>query len=591
MHRRRIIGMSLFFVIAFFAIVARLLQIQVLATRSFSVGKTDLVKLAYEAQSREVLLQSGRGKILDRKGRVLVGEDAERLLLFPQSKKQLRLRHPDFFRLAAILHYPRQRLLKIIARLEYPMILGHPTGVGLVIKPEQKKQIQRLRLPGVLVIKSDNRLAFPQAGRDVIGRVIRNPFLLREQYMRELASGKYSLQSKIGYTGLEEAFEPFLHGWQERVLSYLQTRKGKPLTGAKLKIVAQQEKKKSTPLHLVTTLDLSLQSKIEEILRKHRVAKGAVVVQEIQTGDILSLASRSTQEKGPWHNQALIEATPGSIFKTVVAAAALEEKLVQPETPFYCRGKLGKYHLHDEKKGGHGQETFQQAYAHSCNVMMARLAEKVGGAMLDRYAKQWGLGKPIMWSGQVLNRPLKQLLHEQSGIIFADPKSQKDTGAVAQTGIGQHDVKMTPLQAVNMVTALFHQGRALSPRLVTEMLTATGEVAFRFPQKYLPGTKPLRPETVRAVQDMMSLVIKEGTASNLSNKPWQLAGKTGTAQVGVNKDRYHKWMIGFGPTQEPRYSVAVLLKDVPNDQDRRAKEIFAQVMECLRQAEAKEKNT
>jgi cell division protein FtsI/penicillin-binding protein 2 len=590
MHRRRIIGISLVFVIAFSAIVARLLQIQVLATRSFSVGKADLIKLAYEAQSREVLLQSGRGKIIDRKGRVLVGENQERVLLFPQSKKQLRLRQDDYFRLAAILHYPRQRLLHIIDRLEYPMILGQPTGEGLVIQPQQKKQIQALHLPGVLVIQSDNRLAYPQAGRDVIGRVIRNPFLLREQYKRELASGQYSLQTKIGYTGLEEAFEPFLHGFQERVLSYLRTRKGQPLTGAKLKMIAHHEKKKSTPLHLVTTLDLSLQSQIEEILRKHHVAKGAVVVQEIQTGDILSMVSRSTQEKGPWHNQALMEATPGSIFKTVIAAAALEEKLVQPETPFYCRGKLGKYHLHDEKKEGHGQETFQQAYAQSCNVMMARLAEKVGGETLVRYAQQWGLGKPILWSGQVLNRPIKHLLHEQSGVIFADPKKQKDAGAVAQTGIGQHDVKMTPLQAVNMVTALFHQGRALSPRLVTELRTDTGKVAFRFPQKYLLGSKRLRPETVRAVQDMMSLVVKEGTASSLSNKPWQLAGKTGTAQVGVNKDRYHKWMIGFGPTQEPRYSVAVLLKDVSNDQDRRAKEIFAQVMECLRQAEAKEKN-
>lgn len=590
MHRRRIIGISFVFVIAFSAIIARLLQIQVLATRSFSVGKADLVKLAYEAQSREVLLQSGRGKIIDRKGRVIVGENQERLLLFPQSQKQLRLRQADFFRLAAILHYPRQRLLHIIDRLEYPMILGHSTGEGLVITPEQKKQIEALHLPGVLVIKSDNRLAYPQAGSDVIGHVIRNPFLIREQYKRELASGQYSLQSKIGYTGLEEAFEPLLHGSQERVLSYLRTRKGQPLTGAKLKMIAHQEKKKSTPLHLVTTLDLSLQSKIEEILRKHRISKGAVVVQEIQTGNILSMASRST-EKGPWHNQALMEATPGSIFKTVVAAAALEEKRVQPETPFYCRGELGKYHLHDEKKGGHGHETFQQAYAQSCNVMMARLAEKVGGETLVRYAQQWGLGKPIIWSGKVLNRPIKQLLHEQSGLIFANPKSQKDAGAVAQTGIGQYDVKITPLQAVNMVTALFHQGRALSPRLVTELRTSTGKVAFRFPQKYLPGTKPLRPETVRAIQDMMSLVVKKGTASTLNNKSWQLAGKTGTAQVGVNKDRYHKWMIGFGPTQQPRYSVAVLLKDVPNDQDQRAKEIFAEVMECLRQAEEKEKNS
>ncbi|SEM73561.1 peptidoglycan D,D-transpeptidase FtsI family protein [Lihuaxuella thermophila] len=587
---------TLGFIGLFAAILVRLFMIQVVSTRSFSDEQIDLIALAEFYQNREVMIDSGRGEILDRKERSLVGEKNWHLLSFPQSGQQVKLRRAKFEQLAGIIGYSTEALTRQLTELNTPAILPSADGDALILSPAEKERIEKLNIPGLFVVESDNRVALGQIGQQVIGRVMKSPIRAKDNHADEQENGRPTAHTHIGISGLEAAFEPFLHGEEENVLIYTRDRSGKPLSGVQVTI-KQNERVGESPRHVIkTTLDKEIQRRVERILAQEQVKEGAVVVQEIASGDILAMGSRPTgltpvDGLNPWDNRAVMEATPGSIFKTVVAIAALDQGIVQPDSLFVCKGTLGRYGLTDPVSKGHGKQTFREAYADSCNVTLGQVAEKLGGQTLEDYARRLGLARKIIWSGRVFNeKNFSQIPHEQTGLIFAAGTPKKDRGAVVQTGIGQRDVKITPVQAANLVTTLFHHGQPVFPRIVSEIRDVTGRTVFRFPQKQLRTGKPIKESTLQAVREMMREVVTEGTATSVSKAKWPLAGKTGTAQVGLDNNLYHKWMIGFGPADHPRYSVAVLLRSVPDPDDPRAKRIFQRVMDELAHLETEEKN-
>lgn len=590
MKRWRIGAISFCLVMLLCGVLFRLYQIQVMSTRTFTAKDMDLIQLAADAQSKEIVVHSGRGKIMDRHGQILAGKSGWRLLVFPQSKHQLSWRKQQFQQLAKILGIPFQTFSIQLQNSKYPTILSYPDRTELLLSDQQKSKIATLNIPGVFVIYSDGRMLEQQIGQQVIGRLIRQPFIIREQYAKQLAAGKYTLQSRVGISGLEATFETFLHGAKETVFSYYHTRNGKPLHGAKVQMIEKKEPSSFQPYQVVTTLDKELQQQTEYILQKQKVMDGAIVVQDIKTGDMLALASTPLghtveDDQNPWDHRGLMEATPGSIFKLVVAIAGLETGGVSPQSRYYCKGNWDRYHLTDANGSGHGSENFSQAFADSCNLYFAQLSKQLGGKKIQAYAKQLGLGQRILWSDQ----KQKQMPTEHTGMIYATEKHQQDEGAVVQTGIGQRDVKITPVQAANMVTSLFHQGKAWQPRLVTEVRSPNGQVIKHFPQKYLPTSRKLKTSTVQAVQKMMRETVTQGTAASLKTTKWPVAGKTGTAQIGIHGDRYNKWMIGFGPVDQPRYVVSVVVRSVKNADDSRAKQIFGQVMDTLYELEQKRK--
>lgn len=590
MNRWRIGFVTFFLVILLSTVVFRLYQIQLAQTRSFSDQDMDLIQLAEDSQSREIVIDSGRGRILDRNGQDFVGQKGWRLLVFPQTKQQIEQRKAQFQSLAKLLNYPYHSLIKILLKIKHPMILTYPDRRDCLLDTKQKPKVTSLKIPGVFVVYSDGRMLHHGIGQQVIGRVVRQPFIVRELYQDELVKGKYTLQSRVGISGIEAAFETYLHGVEEKIMNYYHTRNGKPLHGAEVKMVKKKEPVSFQPHTVVTTLDKEIQRKVENILLREKIQEGAIVVQDIQSGDILTLASApfgstALGDKNPWDHRALMEATPGSIFKLVVALASLEEGIVGPESKYYCQGKWERFHLKDANRKGHGHQTFAQGFADSCNLYFGSLGKRLTGEKIQKYAKSLGLNQKIIWS----NQNWKQVPTEHQGMIFAKDSLQKDVGALVQTGIGQRDVKITPIQAANMVTALFHQGRAPHPRIIQEVRRSKDQVVFRFPKKYLSHTKKLKPSTVKAAQQMMRKVMTDGTASSIRGTQWNLAGKTGTAQTGIKGNQYHKWMIGFGPYEQPRYSVAVLVKSLKNPDDEKAKKIFRQVMNVLAEMEKHQK--
>lgn len=594
----RSITVSLLILSMFAVILVRLYMIQISSARSFEIvnKQVDLVTMAQTRQNQEIVIQSGRGAILDRNQQTFVGGKDWHLLVFPQSEEQLRLREEQFKKISEMIHYPYQAFRRQLLYLKSPAILSGIHGEEITISPIERERIEAMKLPGVMVVQSDQRMTLNQVAEQVIGQVARSPFLLKKQYQEQAKNGNWHPESLIGISGLEQAFEPFLHGEEEHLLIYTKTRTGKPLNGMQMKRKDVNRVEEDKPKKLVTTLDKEIQQMVEKVLREESVDDGAVVVQDIPSGDILAMGSRpkgNSEKEGEnhWKNRAVMEATPGSIFKTVVAVAALDQGLVRPDTEFQCNGKLDAFHLRDNDPKGHGKITFAEAYAKSCNIVFGTVAKTLGPQKLEEYAKRLGLAQKVIWDGKVFHDPsFEQLSEEQTGLIFADSTNKKDEGVLVQTGIGQRDVRMTPIQATNMITSLFHQGKTMEPRLVQEIQDAEGRTLFRFREQTIDGAKPLKPSTVQSVKEFMQQVVKEGTASSLKNATWALSGKTGTAQVGVDKDHYNKWMIGFGPVEQPRYSVAVVLRSVDDANDPRAIKIFEKVMNELDELEKNRKS-
>jgi penicillin-binding protein 4B len=590
---------------AFGGIIVRLFMIQVVSTRSFSNEQVDLIQLAEQKQNREIVIDSGRGDIFDRKGRMLAGKKNWHLLVFPHSRQQIALKQTELTALAHLIGYSWTQLSEQLVRLSRPIILPQSSGDELILSAEAKAQITQLHLSGIWVVASDQRMTWGQLAQSVLGQLARNSFLMQRRFAEQVESGTFTLHSHMGISGLEAAFERFLHSEEEDILIYTKDSKGKPLNGMQVKIRKKEEQRKLVPRVIVTTLDKEIQQKVEQILVEEKVADGAVVVQEIATGNLLALGSSPTiatagKEQNPWENRALMEATPGSIFKTVVAIAALNEGIVTPEKAFICKGEDRSLQILDanyaEHHRGHGKQTFAEAYADSCNVVFGQVAATLGAAKLEAYAKQLGLAQTVIWRGPVKDSgfaeaEFRQIREEQQGLIFHPKTNQTRKSTLAYTGIGQQDVRMTPIQAANLLTALFHKGKTIQPRLATEVREEKGGVVFSFVNKYLPTARPLKPSTLLAMRKMMRAVVTQGTATSVATAKWPLAGKTGTAQVGVDKSRYHRWMIGFGPAEHPRYSVAVLIRSVPDAEDPRAKRIFKSVMDELAQLERQQVST
>ncbi|SFF64175.1 Cell division protein FtsI/penicillin-binding protein 2 [Planifilum fulgidum] len=589
--RWRSYGLALLLLLAFAGLILRLSTIQLNSTRIASTVQPSLVEGAEKQHTQEMIVESGRGSILDRRGKPLTGERGWRLIAFPFAKSHLLAHEEKLIRLAEIIGVPHRLLVEKLSALKSPGAIDREGGSDLMLTDSQVREIEALDIPGIYAMESDDRLDPDAPARQLIGRTERNPFLLRRWYGEELRRGEVDAHSQVGVTGLEAAFDSFLRGSGEHVLTYVVDGKGRPLNGLDVHRKETRGGSGKEPHSLVTALDREVQGMVERILEEEGVSEAAVVVQEISSGDILAMASRPLPGKGreeqqPWDNRAIMETVPGSIFKTVVAVAALDTGKVKPGEIFVCEGELGRYGLTDSHGKGHGKQTFAEAYANSCNIVFAQVAERLGGETIEAYAEKLGLGRPVLWSGRLSGKEFRHLPGEQSGLIFAEGTPKQDGGAVAQTAIGQRDVRMTPVQAANMVTSLFHQGKLPSPRVVREIRNGRGKAVVRFPVKRLPVDRPVQPKVLEQVRGMMRKAVTDGTAAGLKGAEWALAGKTGTAQLGKDGG-YNKWMVGFGPYEKPRYSVAVVIRSVSDDGDPRALRIFRKVMDGLKKMEMK----
>lgn len=422
------------------------------------------------------------------------------------------------------------------------------------------------QLPGVLVELGTRRVyRGPARLAHVLGYV-------REagpQHLERMGD-YYRPGSPIGYTGVEATYEPFLRG-EKGYRFVVVNALGQP-------VAAFRNQRYDLPARkgfdLYLSIDARLQAAAERLLEGYR---GALVALDPQTGEVLALVSKPDydpellnrrdvggyythllQDPGrPLFNRALQSLyPPGSTWKMVVAAAALQDSIITEHTRITCTGGFAYggrfYRCHH----AHGVVNVVQALRVSCNTFFYQLGLRVGLERLYRTAILFGFGHPtgIDLPGEGAGvLPSREYYDRQYG-----KRGWSEGGRLVNLGIGQGELSVTPLQMAVYAAALA-TGMVRQPHVVRAVVNPyTGELQ---PLTHAEARLPLRPEVLELLRQGMEEVVNApgGTAQAARLPGIRVCGKTGTAQNPHGKD--HAWFIGFAPRENPRIAFCVMVEN------------------------------
>ncbi|MGJ7921459.1 peptidoglycan D,D-transpeptidase FtsI family protein [Neobacillus sp. LXY-4] len=545
-------------------LMGRLMEIQLFATKSFSKHQINLLEASVKQRSQEVILDSGRGNFLDRNGSPIIYEDIPVLILFPFLKKI----DWDAEKIGKIIGVDKKLLYQKVEKAKKPFAFGDPNPIHLT--SSQMEKINALKVPGVFAVKRKYLLANTPA-EQLIGLVKENQQELNERYPDK----EYSPQTLIGISGLEKSFDEFLIAEGKSKLVYHVDGDGAPLFGVNVKYVDSSNP--YYPVNIKTTIDKKIQLAAEKLVTQHGIKKGGLVLLDIENNSVLSLVSRpSINHKDPYkgngiENMMVKQQIIGSVFKTVVAAAAIDNNLNDPTRTFDCSRKING---DPDLKYRHGMLNFKDSFARSCNRTFGQIANElkdINPNLIGDYANKLGLIGQVGWQGTIFHLDqFKQLPDEEAGRVFISEDAKKDKNFVAMTGIGQHEVRATPLGVANMMATIARGGEKDMVRVASKIEYQNGTTMYEFPKTESKGDS-IAPYTAMKLQELLREVVtnEQGTGRWFKDLPYAIAGKSGTAETGKfeNKQQLHnKWFAGYFPFEDPKYVLVTVNLDVTEDQ-------------------------
>lgn len=557
-HRVRLL--FIIFILLFTALAGRLFKLQMLEGD----------KLAALADKIRTQIVSGeefpRGDILDRHGVTLL-DTAEQpaVAVFPAMLQET---GQVIARLGDVLGLSEE---KIRDRIE--LAVNYYAKAPFILKtnltPLEKKQIEQLAIPGVYTVPVQSRYGPNSLAVHLIGHLNSIDEATWEKLKAEGKTGpgknSYKKSDVIGVKGIEAIYESYLRGNEPgHYLAATVDAKGRLLAGLGFERIdnAAAEKERA---NVVLTLDKQIQNIVEEIMDK-RIAKGAAVVMRVPTGEVLAMASRPTfdqnavfkylgksERRYEFINRALEHFYPGSVFKVLIAAAALEEGIVQPDEKFNCTGEF----LFDSglaipcwKEEGHGLLTFSEALAQSCNPTFIEVGLRLGREKIIEYARRFGLLDEVL---------IGYNLNDFPSVAIA----KSSPAAIGNASIGQQGIMLSPLQVAGMIATVANGGIYKQPRVVERVENGVGEVLRMWQTP--AGTRVISRPTAAKLQAMLAAATTSGTAKNAWIEGWGTAGKTSTAQTGSQsvdgKEIINAWFAGFAPLEHPEYAVVVMVED------------------------------
>jgi cell division protein FtsI/penicillin-binding protein 2 len=332
------------------------------------------------------------------------------------------------------------------------------------------------------------------------------------------------------------------------------------------------------PVNIKTTLDYDLQMMAENLADRHGIKKGGIVLLDIETNTVLAMVSRPSvnkdnpfdKESGGAVNQMIKQQIMGSVFKTVVAAAAIDHGLDDPARQFDCSKKINGQ---PDPKYQHGMLNFNDSFARSCNNTFATVAKElkdIDSEVLEDYAKKLSLTGPVSWQGDIYHfNDFRQLQDEEKGRVFLSEDAKKDRNFVALTGIGQHEVRATPLAVSNMIATIARGGQKDMVRVASEIEYKNSTSLLEFKEKKLDG-ETIAPYTAMKLQKLLREVVinEDGTGKWFKELPYEVAGKSGTAETGrivAGKQLHNKWFAGYFPYKNPKYALVTVNLGVTED--------------------------
>jgi penicillin-binding protein 2 len=353
-------------------------------------------------------------------------------------------------------------------------------------------------------------------------------------------------RDNVGESGLEKAFQGTLAGGSPAWSGVVVTAEGDGLPGTGMRIAPPAQ----DPADLYTTLDAGVQRSVEDVLDRNGVSRGAVVVLDALTSEIIAMASRpefdqnhpelSLEAEGsPFVNRALSAFAPGSVFKPVIAALALERGYVDPTEVFVCTGEVtvgDRAIACGSSKGGHGEVTLSQALAQSCNSALIQIGMRIPAAVMVDFIKTSGFG---VKTGIPLD-------NEAAGSL-PDPWDMY-SGDIANLCIGQGRLSVTPLQVATFFASLYSGGVYRRPSLIMERIKDD-------------GIRVMSAETAEKITEALVLTTRSGTGKKAWIPLYGSAGKTGTAETGRGSGLTHAWFCGVTPVIAPRYVIVVMVEE------------------------------
>jgi cell division protein FtsI/penicillin-binding protein 2 len=309
-----------------------------------------------------------------------------------------------------------------------------------------------------------------------------------------------------------------------------------------------------------TSIDPAWQTVAQRALRNAHVANGAVVVLDVKTNEALAIAGVKAERVDP--RVALSAQTPGSIFKLVTAAAALDAFRYRPDSQFYCSGGIHIPGVSMNCWTAHGALSLIAGIAQSCDTAFAEVGMALGRAGLETEARRLYLDETHLQS--INGRPV--LAEADAGAVFRH--SGTDDGLLANTSIGQEDVRMTPLQAANVARTVAIGGQMSRVQVALDA-EKHGKAILTF-----RGYDHVRAMSRHAaywigVGMREAVLSRSGTAHALAHHPVHAAVKTGTAELGKSP-RVNGWIAGFAPYEHPDIAFAVYVGNSGSDQAHQA---------------------
>lgn len=559
-------------------LIVRLVQLQLVQTENFSKRKINLFEESVKQRSQEIVIHDGRGSFLDRKGRSLTHQQKSVLVLFPFLNKM----DWDKEAVANILGIAPEKLAEELAEQTKPFVFGNNNPFQLT--EAQMLQINNLKIPGVFAVKRQYGIT-EQPAEQLIGIIGEN----EQQFQKRYPNYTQPTKTPIGLTGLQASFDEFLLPEGETKLIYHVDAIGAPLFGIDVKYVAPANP--FYPVNLKTTLDLDIQMMAERMVDSHGVKKGGVVILDIETNSILAIVSRPHINRhnpfvGKGINQLMLEKQIiGSVFKTVVAAAAIDHGLANNARTFDCNRKIdGQPDLTYQ----HGTLNFTDSFARSCNFTFGQLGKelkKLDHNLLEKYAEKLTLVNRVGWEGGVFQiNQFRQLHGEEQGRVFLSEEAKQDDNFVALSAIGQHEVRVTPLAIANMMATIAKGGKREMVRAVSAVEYKDGSTMTSFKKQPLSGDS-LSPYTAMELQKLLREVVsnKHGTGRAFQGLPYKVAGKSGTAQTGKfigDDELLNKWFAGFFPYENPKYVLVTVNLDV-HSAEGAVSPLFADIVKAL----------
>lgn len=521
-------------------------------------------KLADGNRIRIIPSMAPRGTFFDRNGQLLVtNRPGFTVSLLPLTEP---IKEDVIVKLSELLSVPIEdikRRIDVHSGFD-PIRIKTDVTADIVTIIEEQKSVY----PGVVIeVQPIRNYILKQEAAHTFGYVSE---ISDEELERKKAEG-YKSGDIVGKFGLERIYDKYIRGQNGGEQVEVDVA-GKP--------VQILGKKEPTPgADLILTLDRDLQVAAEQAvdfqLSEIGAHAAAAVVMNPQTGEVLALVSRpafdpnlfahgiSTKDwnainENPYHpmdDKAITgEYPPGSTFKIVTGTAALAAEKVAPDELIYDGGT--HWLIPKGNAGGEvlGWLNFRDALAHSDNVYFYEMGNRLGIDLLEHYSRMFGLGErtgidlPYESEGMVACKSIKRQLYDDDWYL----------SETFDAAIGQGFNLVTPLQAAMVMGEIAANGKRYKPHVVQKIVTQDGELVQEF-QPELLSQLDVPEWVIELVQSSLHDVTKYGTAaSNFIGFPYDIAGKTGTAENSQGRD--HGWFVGYGPFENPTIVVSVIVE-------------------------------